>query len=72
MVKVPVGPIEHQWTSLLGSFAPESWDGGESWGLDAQQAYRGPGAMVIWWFTKTRGTPSVGSAGVPSASDFCS
>lgn len=30
MVKLPVGPTEHQWTSLLGTFEPAHWDRDEA------------------------------------------
>lgn len=30
MVKLPVGAIEHQWTTLLGTFDPDVWHGGEA------------------------------------------
>jgi hypothetical protein len=30
MVKLPVGPTEHRWTSLLGAFEPEHWDSDEA------------------------------------------
>lgn len=33
MVKIPVGPVEHAWTSLLGRVEPEAFDGERAAGL---------------------------------------
>lgn len=72
LVKLPVGPVEHAWTTRLGLIAPERWDDADSLALPTPRVLAGgtslDGYDLAWLVVERLHGPTLGAH--PSAQDM--